>query len=101
MLCPSTAPTPSPLSPLLTAKLPLVTALCGGSVTVDTLDGRRLSIPLPAPMTSRATKRVAGEGMPISKEPGRRGDLVVDFEVALPRLDDAQKAQLSKILPAE
>lgn len=80
--------------------MPLVTALCGGSITLDTLDGRRLSVPLPAPMTSHATRTVAGEGMPLSKEPGKKGDLVVEFEVTFPRLDDAQKAELKKLLPA-
>lgn len=41
------------------------------------------------------------EGMPISKMPGRRGDLVVKFEVQFPRsLTEAQKQQLRATLPS-
>lgn len=69
-------------------------------MAVDTLDGRRLDVALPVPMTSRAAKTLPGEGMPISKEPGRKGDLVVEFDVQFPALSDDQKAKLKGILPA-
>ena len=77
-----------------------MTALCGGDAAVDTLDGRRLTVHLPLPMASSATKRLPGEGMPISKEPGTKGDLVVTFDVNFPRLNDDQKAKMREILPA-
>ncbi|GBF97350.1 hypothetical protein Rsub_10997 [Raphidocelis subcapitata] len=84
-----------------TVKVPLITALCGGDAAVETLDGRRLTIPLPNPMTSHATRTIAGEGMPISKEPGKKGNLVVSIDVAYPRqLTPQQKEQLKGILPA-
>jgi len=42
-----------------------------------------------------------GEGMPVSKEPGKKGNLVVAFDVVFPRqLSDAQKGKLRELLPA-
>jgi DnaJ-class molecular chaperone len=70
-------------------------------VQVDTLDGRRLTVPLPNPMSCPATKTLAGEGMPISKEPGKKGNLVVTIEPVFPRsLTPEQKAKLKEVLPA-
>ena len=46
-------------------------------------------------------KRVRGEGLPVSKPPGGRGDLRVRFDVQLPRtLSDQQKAGLRQLLPS-
>lgn len=46
-------------------------------------------------------KRVRGEGMPISKTPGQKGDLRVRFDVQYPRtLTDSQKAGLRQLLPS-
>jgi DnaJ-class molecular chaperone len=82
-------------------RVPLVAALCGGEASVEALDGRTLSFPLPSMTSGTATKLIAGEGMPISKEPGKRGNLVVSIEAAFPRsLTAAQKAALKEALPA-
>jgi hypothetical protein len=41
-----------------------------------------------------------GEGMPISKQPGSRGNLIVKFDVAFPRqLNSSQKEQIRSLLP--
>lgn len=45
--------------------LPLVRALTGGSVSINTLDGRVLAVPLQELVTPGLTMRVAGEGMPL------------------------------------
>ena len=46
-------------------------------------------------------KRVRGEGMPISKHPGQKGDLRLRFDVQFPRtLTDSQKAGLRQLLPS-
>ena len=46
-------------------------------------------------------KRVRGEGMPVSKTPGQKGDLRVRFDVQFPRtLTDQQKAGLRQLLPS-
>jgi DnaJ-class molecular chaperone len=105
----SPPPTSPPLGSLLAphppfnaaAKVPLITALCGGDVHVDTLDGRRLTVALPSPMSAHATKTLAGEGMPISKEPGKKGNMVVAIEPVFPRsLTQQQKDALRQALPA-
>jgi DnaJ family protein B protein 4 len=87
-----------------TVKLPLVTALTGGNVALRMPDGRTLDLPVSAaqPISHGSVRVVAGEGMPISKEPGRKGDLHVEFEVVFPRqLSQQQKEQLRHILPAQ
>jgi DnaJ family protein B protein 4 len=81
-------------------KVPLVTALAGGQVTVRLPDGRSVNLPISSPVSHGSTRLVAGEGMPISKEPGRKGDLVVTFDVLFPtRLSQQQKEELKRILP--
>jgi DnaJ family protein B protein 4 len=46
-------------------------------------------------------KRVKGEGMPVSKSPGMKGDLRIRFDVEFPRsLTDQQKQALRQILPS-
>ncbi len=45
-------------------------------------------------------KVVRGEGMPISKSPGSKGNLRIQFKIEYPRaLSDQQKAALRQILP--
>ncbi len=48
-----------------------------------------------SPLPSRS-----GKGMPITKQPGSYGNLMVHFEVRFPReLSDAAKQQLREVLP--
>ncbi len=79
--------------------VPLVDALNGCRVAVETLDGRILSIPVTAVVASGYCHRVTGEGMPISKQPGKRGDLLLEFAVTFPQyLDPEQKGLIAKAL---
>lgn len=80
-------------------KLPLVTALTGGSASVVMPDGRSLALHISAPpVQPGATRLVVGEGMPVSK--GGKGDLHITFDVVFPtQLTSQQKAQLRHILP--
>lgn len=42
-----------------------------------------------------------GEGMPISKQPGQKGNIIIKFDVAFPRqLDSSQKERIRAALPA-
>lgn len=81
-------------------KLPLVTALTGGTANVTMPDGRALALPISSPPVQPGrTRLVVGEGMPISK--GGKGDLHVTFDVVFPaHLTGQQKTQLREILPA-
>jgi DnaJ family protein B protein 4 len=83
------------------AKLPLADALCGCTLSVPTLDGRTLSVAVADVVAPGATKTVKGEGMPVSRTPAVRGDLVVKFDVAFPRsLSEEKKRALRATLAA-
>jgi len=44
---------------------------------------------------------VKGEGMPISKQPGSKGDLRINFDIVFPKsLSDQQKQTLKQSLPS-
>ena len=82
-------------------KVPLREALTGTTVELETLDGRMLRIPVNEIIHPGMNKVVAGEGMPITKNPGTKGNLRITFEVLFPRqLSDAQKEVLRQALPA-
>eukprot|EP00940_MAST-03C_sp_MAST-3C-sp2_P000365 g365.t1 len=80
-------------------KVPLLKALTGFTMEIETLDKRtlKLSVPRVFPETTRI---VSGEGMPSRKHPGTRGNLVISFEIVHPKeLSTQQKAALKRILP--
>ena len=69
----------------------LYTAVLGGDVLVNTLDGQvRLKV---NPETQNGTKvRLKGKGFPVYKQEGRAGDLIVTYTVQLPtHLSERQK----------
>ncbi|KAJ9702429.1 hypothetical protein PVL29_004252 [Vitis rotundifolia] len=80
-------------------KVSLAEALAGTAVTLTTLDGRNLTIPVTDIVSPGYELLVAKEGMPIVKEPGNRGDLRIKFEVKFPtRLTPEQRAGLRRAL---
>lgn len=84
---------------LYTAVVSLSDALTGVAVQINTLDSRILSIPIAEIIHPGFQKVVPGEGMPLSKAPQQRGDLIISFKVDFPRdLSIAQKKELRKIL---
>eukprot|EP00762_Andalucia_godoyi_P001650 ANDGO_07174.mRNA.1 DnaJ protein homolog 1 len=85
---------------IYTHTLPLVQALTGCNIDIETLDGRRITVPMREMITPSTTKVVIGEGMPI-RNTGAKGDLHIKFNIRFPtHLTEEQKAALSKILPA-
>ncbi|KAK9860385.1 hypothetical protein WJX84_006628, partial [Apatococcus fuscideae] len=84
-----------------TYRLPLADALCGPTMRVPTLDGRQLDVVMEGVAHPHAVKVVRGEGMPISKSPGTKGDLRIHFDIAFPKsLSPQQKAAIRANLPA-
>lgn len=84
-----------------TAKITLKQALCGGNIRVPTIRGKSLDLPLSQVVTPDTVEVIAGEGMPISKEPGKYGNLLVGFDIQFPKsLSNDKKKELSKILPS-
>jgi len=61
----------------------LYTALLGGEVTVDTLNGK-LKLKVKPGTQNGSTVRLKGKGFPVYKKEGESGDLFVSLEIRLP-----------------
>jgi DnaJ family protein B protein 4 len=84
---------------VVTKKIPLTDALTGTTFSLTALDGRTLSFNLPKVITPAFEKIVAREGMPIAKEPGKRGNLRIKFDIILPkRLTAEQKVGMKRLM---
>jgi DnaJ-class molecular chaperone len=84
-----------------TAKISLKEALTGGAVVrVPTLDSEPVSLALRDIVKPTTQKRLSGRGLPLPKEPNKRGDLVVQFDIQFPTtLSDPTKQILADLLP--
>ncbi|ESN99001.1 hypothetical protein HELRODRAFT_155930 [Helobdella robusta] len=65
-------------------KLSLRDAILGTTIQIPNLDGRRISKEIGPLRSSSYTLKIPNEGLPISKTPNKRGDLIVEFEVFFP-----------------
>merc|ERR1712062_422413 len=74
-----------------TYKLPLRDALCDSTIQVPTLDGRRIAVNCPEVIKPATKKTLQGYGIPFPKEPGRKGDLIIEFEILFPDEIQADK----------
>lgn len=84
---------------LVNLKVSLLEALTGKTVNLTTLDGRNLDIEVSEIMKPGQEVVITGEGMPISKEPKKRGNLRIKFDVKFPsRLSEDQKSDLRRVL---
>ncbi|CAH9129081.1 unnamed protein product [Cuscuta epithymum] len=80
-------------------RISLLDALTGSSISLTTLDGRVLTIPITDIIKPGHEQVIPNEGMPISKEPGNKGNLKVKFEIKFPsRLRPDQKSELRRVL---
>lgn len=84
-----------------TAKISLKQALCGCTVEVPTLFGQKCTLNLNNEIIKPTTvKRLSGQGLPYPKDPSRKGDLVVVFDIMFPeRLSESTRSTLYNILP--
>lgn len=76
-----------------TLTLSLKEALCGYSKVVNTIDGKRIKIESSRPTSPGQEVRYPSHGMPISKQPGKRGDLVIKVQVQFPATLTPQQKQ--------
>ena len=82
-----------------TIELSLKEALTGWSRTVTTIDGKQLPVSGGGPTSPGHNEHFPGLGMPKSKRPTERGDLIVEVKVTFPKtLSPQQKSQLKEIL---
>lgn len=80
-------------------KISLLDALTGKTIKLTTLDGRDLRIPITDVVKPGYEEVVPNEGMPISKEPGKKGNLRIKFSIKFPTsLTTEQKSDLKRIL---
>merc|ERR1712228_786214 len=81
-------------------KLSLKEALCGCRVQVPLLNGQQKTLNLVDEVIKPTTvKRIQGEGLPYPKDPSRKGDLIIKFDIAFPdRLSQNSKEILSDVL---
>jgi DnaJ family protein B protein 13 len=80
-------------------ELSLLEALTGCTVNIPTLEGRILPVAINEIASSGAEKVIEGEGMPLSKDSSKRGNLIIKFNVNFPaELSIEQKNALQKIL---
>ncbi|XP_008798261.1 dnaJ homolog subfamily B member 13-like [Phoenix dactylifera] len=84
---------------VVTKKISLVEALTGCTVHLTTLDGRSLTIPINSVIHPSFEEIVPREGMPIPKDPSKRGNLRIKFDIKFPtRLTSEQKAGIKRLL---
>ena len=73
--------------------LDLYTAVLGGDVTIDTLDGK-VKVPV-RPETQNGTKiRLKGKGFPLYKKEREFGDLIITFQIRIPTNLTARQKEL-------
>ena len=80
-----------------TVDLDIYTAVLGGEITIDTLDGKvKLKV---KPETQNGTKvNLKGKGFPVYKNDGQFGDLQVTYSIKIPtNLTDKQKALFEEL----
>jgi len=83
-----------------TMRLSLKDALCGSTIQVPTLGGRKIPMSLNEVVKPTTQKRIQGEGLPLPKSPARRGDLIVNFDIVFPdRIPQATREVLKDVIP--
>jgi molecular chaperone DnaJ len=88
---------------LHTATLPLITAVLGGEITVPTLDGEvKVKVPTGSGTGDRVT--LSGMGMKVlsnSRRSPAKGDLKVEFKVAMPKYLSVNQRTILEMLADE
>lgn len=84
-----------------TAKISLKEALsCNSVIRVPTLDGEAVTITIKEVVRPNTVKRLTGRGLPLIKEPRKRGDLIVNFDIQFPTtLPEANRQLIVDLLP--
>ncbi|KAG8388659.1 hypothetical protein BUALT_Bualt02G0148300 [Buddleja alternifolia] len=82
-------------------EITLLESLTGKTLELTTLDGRNIMVPLTEIIKPGHEVVVPNEGMPVSKDPRKKGTLRIHIDVRYPRrLTEAQKYDLRRVLGA-
>ncbi|CAN6581448.1 unnamed protein product [Malus baccata var. baccata] len=83
----------------ITQKISLAEALTGYTAQLTTLDGRNLTVSITNIISPTYEEVVKGEGMPIPKEPSKKGNLRIKFNIKFPtKLTSDQKTNMKRLL---
>jgi curved DNA-binding protein len=80
-----------------TKQIDLYTAVLGGNVTIDTLDGK-VRLKVPAGTQNETKIRLKGKGFPVYKKEGESGNLFVTYTVKIPTALTAKQIELFREL---
>ncbi|KAG8045496.1 hypothetical protein GUJ93_ZPchr0008g12541 [Zizania palustris] len=84
---------------VITEKISLVEALTGYTAHIITLDARSISVPINSVIHPSYEEVVPGEGMPMPKDPNKKGNLRIRFNIKFPSmLTSDQKAGIKRLL---
>ncbi|XP_074277240.1 uncharacterized protein LOC141600879 [Silene latifolia] len=84
---------------LIDQEITLLESLTGKKLELKTLDGKILIIPVTDIVVPGFEMVVPDQGMPISKQPHKKGNLRINFIVKYPtKLTEEQKADLQRVL---
>lgn len=85
------------------AKIGLREALIGSTVDIPTPSGATIQLKTgDSVVRPGEVRRICGEGLPYPKQPTKRGDLIVEFDVEFPeRLSQDVRNRLAELLPAQ
>ncbi|KAF7124797.1 hypothetical protein RHSIM_Rhsim12G0128800 [Rhododendron simsii] len=84
---------------IVNRRISLLEALTGKTLELVTLDGRKITVPVTDIVRPGHEVVIPNEGMPISKEPGKKGNLRIKFDVKFPsKLTEDQKFDLKRVL---
>ena len=76
-------------------------ALVGTTITIPTIDGRKIPVRLSEVIKPTSTRRIQGEGLPLPKQSTRRGDMIIEFDIQFPStLSTNAKETLANTLPS-
>ena len=66
---------------------------------MPTLSKRTATLKVPDMINPTTIRRIAGEGLPYSKDPSRRGDIIVEFDIQFPDLSKSTREKIAALLP--
>ena len=78
----------------------LLQALSGVTLNVPCLDGRKIPLHISDVIKPNSVRRIQGEGLPYSKQPSMRGDLIIEFDVQFPdSISNHARQKIAELLP--
>lgn len=75
-------------------EIPVTTAMVGGEVEVPTLENKHVKLKIPAGTQPNTVFRLRGKGLPYMENPSKRGDLLVEVQIKIPKNLSSRAKQL-------